>query len=65
MTQTKNIIVLDCSSQTVFITTCEHNPADDMEIAVSDRLDELDRNLDGCSWMEIPDEFSNQDIDTI
>lgn len=65
MTQTKTIIVLDNSRSSVFITNIEHNPTDDMEIAVSDRLDELNHNLDECSWMEVANDFTTSDIGVI
>ena len=62
MTQTKQIIILDNNSQRVLVTTCEHNPSDDMEVSVSDRLDELNLNLDECSWMEIEEDSDGRII---
>ena len=65
MTQTKFIIVLDQSTPRVFTTHIEHDPSDDMEISVSDRLDVLGFNLDECSWMELPDGFTRLDIEEL
>lgn len=65
MTRTTKIIILDCSAPKVIITTCEHNPADDLEEAVSERMDELELNMDECSWMELPDYFTTEDITII
>lgn len=56
MTQTKHIAIIDCSSSRVIITSCEHNPADDMEVAVHDRLDELGLRYDECSWGEVTED---------
>ena len=65
MTQTKTIIVLDNSTLRVFITTIQHNPSDDMEISVDDRLTELGFSLNNCSWMEVADGFTPNDVEII
>jgi len=66
MTQTKTIIVLNNSTmRRVFITTVEHNPSDDMEVSVYDKLTELGFSLHECSWMEVADGFTPDDVEMI
>lgn len=64
MTQTKEIIVLDNSTCRVFTTHIQHNPSDDLEIAVDDRLTELGFRMDECSWMEIGEDFELEVIES-
>lgn len=58
MTQTKYIVILDASTTRVIFTTCEHNPTDDMDIAVIEEMDRLGLSQDECVWQEI-----NQDTE--
>jgi len=65
MTKLKTIIVLDNNNMDVFITDVLCNPSDDMEVSVDDKLTALDRNIDECSWMEVSNEFTTDDIKII
>lgn len=60
MTQTIYLVMLDTSQTRVIFTTAEHNPTDDMEVCVYDRMDELNLNQNNCDWMQITD---NQTIE--
>lgn len=70
MTQSKQIIVLDCSTSKVFILPVEHNPNDDMEVSVQDAYEKFNENNDDsyylkdsqCSWMELDDDFTTDQI---
>ena len=64
MTQTKEIIVLDNSSCRVFTTHIQHNPTDDLEIAVDNRLTDLGFRMDECSWMEVQEDTEVEVIES-
>lgn len=65
MTQSKQVIVLDQSSSKVIILPVEHNPSDDLEVAVFEAYEKYNELNDQgiylkdsqCSWMELPDDY--------
>lgn len=61
MTQTKKIVILDANSTRVIFTTCEHNPSDDLDVAVGERLEELGLKENEVVWQEIA---SDTEIET-
>lgn len=64
MTQTKKIIILDCSTSRIIVTTCEYDPEKDMEEAVFERYNEMNLRDSECSWMEIQESIDDIEIET-
>lgn len=56
MTQTKKIVILDANQVRVIFTEAQHNPTDDMEVCVFERMEELGLRSDECVWMAINDD---------
>lgn len=56
------IIVLDQSVPRVFITDVTYRNEGDLETDVDNRLRVLGTKLSQCSWMEVEDDFTTEDI---